>query len=95
MDVEKAIKTRIEPELLEALGLSATKSLLTTATLAYVLTVGGEIQRYHAFVDSLCTNELVIRQWGEGGAAKRAHLWKSLVPLEPEPIIIVGATPRG
>lgn len=95
MDVEKAIATEIEPKLNDAFGLSMNQSLLTMATLAYVTTVGGEIQRYRAFVDSICSDERVVREWGESAAAKQAKEWKDLVPLEPETVVIVAPQASG
>jgi hypothetical protein len=92
MDVEKAIATEIEPKLNDVFGLSTTRALLTMATLAYVTNVGGKIQRYRAFVDSICTDDRVVREWGEAVAAKQAKEWKDLVPLEPETVGVL--TPR-
>jgi hypothetical protein len=95
MDVEKAIATDIEPRLRDVFGLSSTRSLLTMATLAYVTTVGGKIQRYRAFVDSICSDERVIDKWGEAAAANQAKEWKDLVPLEPETVVIVAPQASG
>ncbi len=89
MDVEKAIETEIEPKLKEAFDLSTSKSLLTMATLAYVTTVGPKVHRYRAFVDSICTNEKVVQEWGEAAAARQAKEWKDLAPLEHETVVIV------
>lgn len=89
MDVEKAIETEMEAKLKDALGLSTTRSLLTMATLDYVTTVGGKVQRYRAFVDCICADERVVQKWGEAAAARQAKEWKDLVPLEPETVVIV------
>jgi len=95
MDVEKAIETKIEPALRNAFGSSKSRTLLTTATLTYVTTVGPKVQRYRAFVDSICMDEQVIQEWGEAAAARQAKEWEELVPLEPETVVIVGAQAPG
>ena len=95
MHVEKAIATEIEPKLNDVFGLSTTRSLLTMATLAYVTSAGGKIQRYRALVDSICSDELVIDRWGEATAAKQAKDWKDLVPLEPDIAVIVAPQASG
>jgi len=87
MDVESAIDTRIEPVLMDTFGLSVARSLLTMATLAYATTVGGKVQRYRAFVDSVCTDERVLEKWGEAAAASKAKEWRDLVPLEPTVVV--------
>ncbi len=95
MDVEKAIATEIEPKLRNVLGLSTTRTLLTMATLAYLTNVGGKIQRYRAFVDSICSDEGVIDKWGEAAAAKQAEEWKALVPLESETVATLASEASG
>lgn len=95
MHVEEAIETKLEPKLRDAFDVRTTKSLLTMATLAYVTTVGGEIQRYRAFADSICTDERVVQKWGEAAATRQAREWKDLVPLEPEPVVIVSPQVSG
>lgn len=92
MDLETAIETKIEPQLLDTFGPSMTRSLLTMATLSYITTVGGKILRYRAFVDSICTDERLLQKWSQAAAARQAIEWKALVPLEPETVVIV--TPR-
>jgi hypothetical protein len=93
MDPETAIEDHIEPKLLEEFGLSRTRVLMTTATLAYVTTVGGKIVRYRAFLDSICSNRDVLRQWGDERSAKQCEEWKDLVPLDPEPVVILTGPP--
>jgi hypothetical protein len=89
MDMEEAIRTKIEPQLAESLGLSTTRSLLTMATLAYLTTVGGKTQRYRAFVDSVCSDERVTQEWGTAAAARKAEEWQNLVPLDPETVVVL------
>lgn len=92
MDADTAIEKEIEPVLARDFGLSFSKCLLTMATLAYVTSGGGKTQRYRAFVDSICSGERVLQQWGDERAAKQAGEWKDLVPLEPEPVVILIST---
>jgi hypothetical protein len=89
MDPEEAIETQIEPKLIPAFGSTITRSLLTMATLAYVTAVGGKTHRYCALVDSICSNERVVQQWGEAVAARQASEWKTLVPTEPESVVVL------
>jgi hypothetical protein len=89
MDVETAIDKEIEPVLARDFGPSFSKCLLTMATLAYVTSSGGQTQRYRALVESVCSGERVLQQWGEERAARQAREWKDLVPLEPEPVVIL------
>ena len=89
MDVDTAIEQEIEPVLARDFGLSFSRCQLTMATLDYVTSSGGETQRYRAFVDSICSGERVLQQWGEERAARQAREWKDLVPLEPEPVVIL------
>ncbi len=90
MDIETAIEAEIEPHLIDTLGLSLGRCLVTLATLSYITAGGGETQRYRAFVDSICSDERVVRKWGADGAALQAKEWKDLVPLEPETVVLVG-----
>jgi hypothetical protein len=90
MDVETAIETEVEPLLIDTFGLSVGRCLVTLATLSYVTAGGGETQRYRAFVDSICSDERVVRKWGAEGVAQQAKEWKDLVPLEPETVVLVG-----
>ncbi len=92
MDPETAIEEHIEPTLLGDFGLSQTKSLLAMATLAYVSAGGGKIRRYRAFVDSICSDQRVLDKWGQERAEQRSQDWKDLVPLQPEPVVILTAT---
>jgi hypothetical protein len=89
MDVETAIEKEIEPLLARDFGSSFSRCLLTMATLAYVTSSGGKTQRYRAFVDSLCSGERVLQEWGPERAASQAGEWKDLVPLEPEPVVVL------
>ncbi len=89
MDVETAIETEIEPVLVRDYGTSFSRRLLTMATLAYVTSGGRKTQRYRAFVDSICSNEKILQEWGEQRAASQAREWKDLVPLEPEPVVVL------
>ncbi len=89
MDVETAIEKEIEPLLARDFGTSFSKCLLTMATLAYVTSAGGKTQRYRAFVDSICSGERVLQEWGHERAASQAREWKDLVPLEPEPVVVL------
>ncbi len=89
MDVEESIEAKIEPKLRDAFDVRTTKSLLTMATLAYVTTVGGQVQRYRAFVDSICSDERVVQKWGKAGAARQAQEWKDLVSLEREDVVVL------
>lgn len=95
MDVEKAIESEIGPKLRDAFGLSTTRSLLTQGTLSYITTVGGQIQRYRAFVDTICTDGRVIEEWGEATAARQCSEWKDLVPLEPETVVVLTSRQSG
>jgi len=91
MDLETAIETKIEPQLLDTFGPSMSRCLLTMATLSYVTTVGGKTQRYRAFVDSICADERVVDKWDEAAAARQAKDWKDLVPLEPSVVVLTPA----
>lgn len=92
MDVETAIDQRISPALTDSFGPSFANCLLTMATLDYVVAGGGRTQRYRALVDSICSSERVLEEWGEERAEKQCREWKDLVPLEPEPVVVLTAT---
>ncbi len=81
MDTETAIETKIKPQLLDAFGQRVTNSLLTLATLAYVITNGNERARYKAFVHSICSDERVISKWGTEVTARRREEWEALVTV--------------
>jgi hypothetical protein len=83
VDAEPIIKTQIEPELVEALGLQAANSVLTRATLCYVLTDGDEQARYEAFVRAICADERVIDLWEETRAQEHERTWLTLIRSEP------------
>lgn len=89
MDPESAIEEHIKPTLLEVFGRSQTKRLLAMATLGYIIAGGGKIRRYRAFVDSLCADESLLRKWNHQQAASQCQEWKDLVPLEPQPVVIL------
>lgn len=89
MDPETCIEEHIKPALLRDFGLSETKSLLATATLAYITAGGGKIRRYRAFLDSLAANERLLRKWGPERVARQCQEWKDLVPLEPQPVVVI------
>ena len=89
MDAETAIATQIEPALAETFGLSFSKCLATMATLDFITAGGGKTLRYRAFVDSICSSERVLEKWGPELAKKKCQEWKDLVPLEPEPVVIL------
>jgi hypothetical protein len=89
VDPEEAIESQIEPRLGDAFGPTIARSLLTMATLAYVTAVGGKTQRYHALVDSICSDQRVVRTWGEPAAARQAREWKDLVALEAETVVLL------
>jgi len=78
MDTETAIETRLKPQLINTFGQQVANSLLTRATLSYVITDGSERERYEAFVRSICFDERVISVWGERAAAEREEEWKAL-----------------
>jgi len=89
VDPESAIEERIEPTLLEAFSRSETRCLLARATLSYVTAGGGKIRRYRAFVDSLCADESLLRQWGPERATRLCQEWRDLVPLEPQSVVVL------
>ena len=80
MDTEMAIATKIRPGLNDTFGRRMTNYLITMTTLIYVTTVGGEKERYDAFVHAICTHEAVVRMWGEAATARQEQEWKALVP---------------
>jgi len=79
MDTEEVIATKIEPRLNATFGRRMTNYLITMATLVYLTMPGEEKERYDAFVQALCTNEVVVRMWGEAAAARQEQEWKALV----------------
>jgi hypothetical protein len=83
VDTETIIETRIEPKLIEAFGLQVANSLLTQATLCYVIADGGEEQRYTAFVRSICSDERVVDAWGAVEAAGQEQAWRDLMGNGP------------
>jgi hypothetical protein len=92
MDVETAIATQIEPVLAETFGLSFSRCLATMATLDFITADGGETLRYRAFVDSIGSSERVLEKWGPELVKKKCQEWKELVPLQPEPVVILTPT---
>jgi hypothetical protein len=91
MDVETAIEMQIEPVLAETFGPSFARCLATMATLDFITAGGGNTLRYRAFVDSVCSSERVLEKWGPELAKKKCQEWKDLVPLEPEPVVILSS----
>ena len=79
MDAETAIQTRIEPVLVDVFGRHVANSLLTRATLCYVTTAGTGPKRYAAFVDSVCSDERLVRAWGPERAREQANDWLALL----------------
>jgi hypothetical protein len=92
VDVEIAIDQKISPTLIDSFGPSFANCLLTMATLDYVTAGGGRTQRYRAFVDSICSSDRVLEEWGEERAERQCREWKDLVPLEPEPVVVLTST---
>ena len=82
MDVETAVETTIEPQLVDALGRQVANSLLTRATLSYVTIRGDEKKRFEAFVNEICSDDRLINLWGEPAAAKQQEEWIALFRLE-------------
>jgi hypothetical protein len=83
VDTETIIETQIEPKLVEAFGLQVANSLLTRATLCYVVAGGDEKQRYAALVRSICSDERVVGAWGAVDAAVQEQAWRDLIGDEP------------
>jgi hypothetical protein len=79
MDTEAAIETRIERRLVDAFGRRVANSLLTLATVCYATTQGNAKERYKAFVECICSDDRVVRAWGEQGAARQREEWEALV----------------
>jgi hypothetical protein len=89
MDPESAIENYIEPTLRKVFGLSETRHLLAMATLAYITADGGKIRRYRAFVESLRAHDRLLRKWDAKQVAAQCEEWKNLVPLEPQPVVVL------
>jgi hypothetical protein len=83
VDTETAIKTQIEPKLIDAFGRQVANSLLTRATLRYVTAQGGEESRYGAFVHAICTDTRLTQAWGTTSAAEQQETWRALLGPEP------------
>ncbi len=79
MDTETAIETRIERRLVDAFGRRVANSLLTVATVRYATASGNAKERYRVFVQSICSDDRVVRAWGEQGAARQREEWEALV----------------
>lgn len=75
MDIEIIIEDKIKPQLIEAFGRQTANSLLTKATLAYVSADRPEPERFEIFVQTICSDERVLKEWGERGAAERVEDW--------------------
>lgn len=83
MDVEAAIKSQIEPHLINAFGRQVANSMLTRATLCYVLADGSDKKRYEVFVHAICSDERAVRLWGAAEAAEQEQVWKDLLESAP------------
>jgi hypothetical protein len=83
VDTETAIKTQIEPKLIHVFGLQMANSMLTRATLCYVLADGGEKRRYGVFVHSICSDDRAVQMWGAAEAAEQERVWRDLIRSEP------------
>jgi hypothetical protein len=79
VDAEPIIKAQIEPELVDAFGLQAANSILTRATLCYVLADGGARARYEALVYAICSDERVIGLWGRRRAKEQERTWLGMI----------------
>ena len=79
MDIETAIKTRIEPQLIKAFGQRTANSLLSMATISYVTTGGTEKERCWAFIHSICTDARVLNKCNEESSARWEEDWLNLV----------------
>jgi hypothetical protein len=79
VDTETAIKTQIEPKLIDAFGRQVANSLLTRATLCYVTAQGGEKSRYGAFVHAICSDARLAQAWGPTSAAEQEEAWRALL----------------
>ncbi|MGD2207188.1 MAG: bifunctional 5,10-methylenetetrahydrofolate dehydrogenase/5,10-methenyltetrahydrofolate cyclohydrolase [Anaerolineae bacterium] len=75
MDIEAIIDEKIKPQLIKDFGRQTANSLLTQATLAYVSTDGTEQERFEVFVQTICSDEQVLAEWGKRGAAERVEDW--------------------
>ena len=82
MDAETAIRSQIEPSLIDAFGRQVANAMLTRATLCYVLADGAEPKRYGVFVHAICSDERAVRLWGEPGAAEQERVWRDLIRSE-------------
>jgi hypothetical protein len=83
VDTETVIKNYIEPRLVETLGFQVANSVLTRATLCYVIAEGNEKQRCEAFVYSICSDERVFDAWGAAEAAGQERAWLDLLGHTP------------
>jgi len=79
LDIETAIKTRIEPQLIKAFGQRTANSLLSMATICYVTTRGTEEERCWAFIHSICTDDRVLNKRNEEPTASWEEDWQDLV----------------
>jgi methylenetetrahydrofolate dehydrogenase (NADP+)/methenyltetrahydrofolate cyclohydrolase len=76
MNSEAIIATEIKPQLVEAFGRQTADALITQGTLAYVSTDGSEVERFDALLRAICTDALVVREWGAEIAAEQMDAWK-------------------
>lgn len=76
MNSEAIIATEVKPQLVEAFGRQTANALITQATLAYVSTDGSEDERFDAFLRALCSDERVVKEWGDEIAAEQMDRWR-------------------
>jgi methylenetetrahydrofolate dehydrogenase (NADP+)/methenyltetrahydrofolate cyclohydrolase len=76
MNSEAIISTEIKPQLVDAFGRQTADALITQGTLAYVSTDGSEEERFDALLRAICTDALVVREWGAEIAAEQMDTWR-------------------
>jgi methylenetetrahydrofolate dehydrogenase (NADP+)/methenyltetrahydrofolate cyclohydrolase len=76
MNSEAIISTEVKPQLVEAFGRETADALITQGTLAYVSTDGSEEERFDALLRAICTDALVVREWGAEIAAEQMDAWR-------------------
>jgi methylenetetrahydrofolate dehydrogenase (NADP+)/methenyltetrahydrofolate cyclohydrolase len=91
VDVEDIIEVTIRPQLIETFGRQVSNSLITQATLAYVSTDGTEPEKFEVFVQTICSDQRVVNEWGRTGAAKRVEDWN----LELQDALLAQQTTKG
>jgi methylenetetrahydrofolate dehydrogenase (NADP+)/methenyltetrahydrofolate cyclohydrolase len=76
MNSEAIIATEIKPQLIEAFGRQEANALITQGTLTYVSTDGSEEERFEALLRAICTDPIVVQEWGPEIAADRMDKWR-------------------